>query len=144
VQLVPAGRVVEQINGSGEIEGAQRREGCSIMDLIGDAERLRPFVCTPQADHLRGDVDPEYLGRPVLLEELREKAQATGHIQDALAAECPRHSQDRVHLGPSQRGCPRELVVFAADVVVLCAWLGHGGLLVFVPSTGHTLRYAER
>src|SRR5262249_15088365 len=52
-QLVPACRIVEQINGSDEIKGAQRREGCGIMHLIGNAERLRPFLFTPQADHLR-------------------------------------------------------------------------------------------
>ena len=69
----------------------------------------------------------------------REEAEATSHIQDALAGEGSCHLEDRIHLGPSQRGCLGVLVIFAADVVILCGWLRHGRLLMLLRPTNVTV-----
>jgi len=61
------------------------------------------------------------------------EVEAAGQIEDALAGECSHHTQDRVTLGPFQRRRLGVLVVFADDVVILCAWLRHGLLRVRVP-----------
>ena len=88
----------------------QRGERHGVAHLIGDAQRPGLLLVVRQPDHLRRDVDAHDLGSAPLLELPGVEADAASQIQDAVPGECTHHAEDRITLGPLQRGRPRGLV----------------------------------
>ena len=105
-----------------QIEDAQRGERHGVAHLIADPQRRRLLLLLRQPDHRRRDVDAPLLELPGV------ETEAAGQIKDALPGECPHHAEDRIALGPFQRGCLRIHVVLAVDVIILRWVLRHGCL----------------